>query len=100
MAENCEAVQRYLDDVIGEAREAETKGAYLIIIIRLRDGERANLYETRRKELEAYFKRYAVKYVVARGRRVKEDGRADFYVAGKLFFGLGIKKNSKRVCEG
>lgn len=96
----CDVALAYLDDVSEKANEIKDKDKYLIIVIRLAKGERTNLYETRRKYLDEFFKKRNLKYFVTQGSIVKEVGRAEFYIDGKLYFGLGFKMNSKRICIG
>lgn len=97
----CEATLRGLEDVFVEANKQQTKDAYLLIIMRLGKGERTTSYESRRKHMEAWTKRYyGEKYIIAGGNRAVDAGRAEIYVNGKLFFVLGFKWNHKYICMG
>lgn len=96
----CDAALAHLDDVYSKADELDDKEKYLIIVIRLAKGERANLYESRRRSLDNFFKSKKLRYFITQGSLVKEVGRAEFYIGGKLYFGLGFKMNSRGFCIG
>ena len=97
MANNCEATRANMEMVIEEANKK--KDSSLIVIFRLENGERTSLYDFRQRDLINFLQRYYTgKYVIALGDKVKEIGRADIYVGGKLAFGLGFDRNSKRLC--
>ena len=95
---NCESVRVDLENVLAEAKRKSE--AYFIIIVRLEKGERAGLYELRKKELKKWLDDYYQgKYTIASGEPVKEIGRADLFIGGKIALGLGFRKNSGKICQ-
>lgn len=95
---NCEATRAGMEVVVKEANRK--KNSFFIIIIRLENGERTSLYQARRKALTDWFeKRYTGKTVFALGAPVKEIGRADMYIGGKLATGLGFRRNNGKFCS-
>lgn len=100
-ADNCEGTRRGLEQVFEEATKQQTKDAYLMIIMRLGKGERVSRYESRRKHMEAWTKRYyGERYVIARGNPSVDSGRAEIFVNGKLFSAIDFKWNHKYICTG
>lgn len=100
-ADNCEGTRRGLEQVFDEATKQQTKDAYLMIIMRLGKGERASRYESRRKHMEAWTKRYyGERYIIARGNPSVDSGRAEIFVNGKLFSAIDFKWNHKYICTG
>lgn len=98
MAINCENTRVNLERVLDEAQNKMDSS--LIIIFRLEFGESSKLYSIRKRNFKIWLDRYYnKKYIIALGDSVKEIGRADIYIGGKLAFGFGFKRNSGDFCK-
>jgi hypothetical protein len=97
---DCESFAALVDNAVLEWHE--TQGTYLIIIVRLGEGERVgSLNSSRLKDVEEYLKRYkSIQYVTAEGSRVKGLGRVELYVGGKLRTAIPVEKNAAVICSG
>lgn len=93
----CEEALVRMAEIVDNVKEGDDP---LIIILHLANGEQNKLFKNRYNVINTYLKKQLIneKYIIAQGNRVRENGRADFYIKGKLFWRLGIRKNSPSVC--
>jgi hypothetical protein len=91
----CEGAATRLDFAVIETEKLQD--AYLIIVARLGKGERPYLSDIRLSAVREYILRSGpdLKYVMAKGSKVKGLGRIELYVGGRLTQVMPIRHNAK-----
>jgi len=100
---NCEMNLAYQDYISNAAREQTQNGGVLIVIVRLGNGETSReLMRRRMYNVREFLKLRGhltpEKFIVAEGEPVKDFGRFEYYLGGKLFEQILIPKNGY-VCH-
>jgi hypothetical protein len=94
----CEGAAMRLDFAVINTKKLQD--AYLIIVARLGTGERFYLSDIRLSVVREYILRMGpdLKYVLAKGSRVKGLGRIELYVGGRLTEVMPLTHNAKNFC--
>ena len=96
---SCESFATLIDNAAVEWLQQD--GTYLIVIVRIGEGERSNLAKSRMNSINKYLEHYkSSRVVTAEGDRMRGLGRIELYVGGKLKTVISVKKNSLTVCVG
>lgn len=77
------------------------EGSQIIIIFKLNKKETTKYYNSRRHDLETWFRNYYPnKYTITKGDSADDLGRAEIYVNGKKSFIIEFAEKYPKLCKG
>src|SRR5690349_3184608 len=98
-AVDCETASRYLGSAVELAQEWNSE--YIIVIVRLGRGEKANLLPKRAQAVRWFLKQHSsAKVEVASGEPLGELGLVEIFLSGRKIYSLPVGRNERLRVEG